>query len=115
MKLNLFGLSRKKPPGAISLKDLKLMVTLWPNFPHFLKFANDERLSGIRLNSAMINNPELEKNLKEMESLRFNVPLYFDAKGRQPRVTWVDTENTKFLDMRLNHPIAVKTPTRALF
>jgi len=109
------SLSRAKPPEALFLKSLKLMVTLWPSFPHFSKFANDPRLSGIRLNSAMINNPELERELKTLPNFGPTVPLYFDAKGRQPRVTWVDTDNTKNLDLRLNHPVSVKTPVRVLF
>lgn len=105
---------RKKPPEIFS-KKLELMVTLWPSFPHFPKFANDPRISGIRLNSAMINNPELEKELATLKIAGTKMPLYFDVKGRQPRVTWVDTENSKNLDLRLNHPIKVATPTRVLF
>lgn len=100
---------------AIFLNPLKLMVTLWPSFPHFGKFANDSRLFGIRLNSAMITNPELEKELLALPSFGPTVPLYFDAKGRQPRVSWVDVENKDYLDLRLNHPISVETPVRVLF
>ena len=107
--------SEDKIPDTILPKPLKLMVTLWPSFPHFAKFARDERLSGIRLNSAMINNPELEKELKSLSDFGVTVPLWFDAKGRQARVKWVDTSNTNNLDLRLNHPISVKTPTRVLF
>src|SRR3989338_3643735 len=102
------SLSRAKPPGALFLKPLKLMVTLWPSFPHFPKFANDSRLSGIRLNSAMINNPELERELKTLPDFGPTSPLYFDAKGRQPRVTWINSANTTNLDLRLNHPVLVK-------
>lgn len=113
---NIFpSLRRADPPGALLLKPLKLMVTLWPSFPHFQKFANDSRLSGIRLNSAMISNPELEKELKTLTAFGPTVPLYFDAKGRQARVTWVDTANTDHLELRLNHPISTKTPTWVLF
>ena len=50
-----------------------------------------------------------------MHNFSPTAPLYFDAKGRQPRVTWVDLENTRNLDLRLNHPISVKTPVRVLF
>lgn len=107
------GLPRSRE--AALLKPLKLMVTLWPSFPHFAKFANDERLCGIRLNSAMINNPELEKELVSLPGFGPTVPLFFDVKGRQPRVKWVDTENTQNLEMRLNHPISVDTPVRVLF
>lgn len=91
------------------------MVTLWPSFPHFTKFARDKRLCGIRLNSAMINSPELEKELVALPGLGPTVPLFFDAKGRQPRVIWVDPSNTQNLDLRLNHRISVKAPVRVLF
>lgn len=91
------------------------MVTLWPSFPHFAKFANDERLVGIRLNSAMINNPELEKELSALAHFGPTVPLWFDAKGRQARVKWVNISNTDNLELRLNHPISVETPVRVLF
>lgn len=111
----LAGLPRKKTPEAILLKRLKLMVTLWPSFPHFAKFARDKRLIGIRLNSAMINNPELEKELESLKTFGPTVPLYFDAKGRQPRVKWVDKENTDNLDLRLNHQVSVRTPVKVLF
>jgi len=107
--------NKDKVPDAALPKPLKLMVTLWPSFPHFAKFARDERLSGIRLNSAMINNPELEKELKALGHFGDTVPLWFDVKGRQARVKWVDTANTNNLDLKLNHPISVKTPTRVLF
>ncbi|QQG45222.1 MAG: hypothetical protein HYW89_04480 [Candidatus Sungiibacteriota bacterium] len=109
------SLSRVKSPEALLFKPLKLMVTLWSSFPHFTKFMDDKRIAGIRLNSAMINNPELEKELTALHDLKPAVPLYFDAKGRQLRVAWVDKENTTHLDLRLNHPISVKTPVMVLF
>lgn len=109
------GLLRQKPPEAIFSKPLTLMVTLWPSFSHFYKFANDPRISGIRLNSAMISNPELEKELRAIADIDSATPLYFDAKGRQARVKWVDKSNANNLNLRLNHPISVKTPVRVLF
>ena len=105
----------KTAPEAFSFKKLKLMVTLWPSFEHFYKFAFDDRLSGIRLNSAMINNPELDKALEDIKKYEPTVPLYFDAKARQPRVSWVDNTGKDHLEMRLNHPISAKTPTTVLF
>ena len=109
------GSNKTATAHVLPKKPLKLMVTLWPSFPHFAKFANDPRLIGIRLNSAMIDNPELEKELKSLESFGPTVPLWFDAKGRQARVKWVDETNTDYLDLKLNHPISVKTPVRVLF
>lgn len=92
----------------------ELLVTLWPSFPHFPRFADDGRLVGIRLNSAMMSHPELDKELGLIRELNPSVPLYFDVKGRQLRVTEV-LDNPEYLDFRLNHPIKVKTPTEILF
>ncbi len=96
--------------------DLKLLVTLWPSFPHFRPFLNDPRLSGIRLNSAMMALPELDKELKIVEAERHEgtVPLFYDIKGRQLRIVEVLPE-TSHLEIRLNHPISVTTPTPVLF
>ncbi len=97
---------------------LRLLVTLWPSFPHFLNFANDERIFGIRLNSAMIDNPELEKELSLIRehSDSITAPLFFDVKGRQIRIAEIlSTPETPYLDVRLNHPIRVSTPATVLF
>jgi len=95
---------------------LELMVTLWPSFPHFQRFSQDERLNGgIRLNSAMIAAADLDKELDIIRAHPSAVPLYFDIKGRQMRVTEVDTDNTHNLDMLINHPIKVETPCPVLF
>lgn len=93
---------------------LSLMVTLWPSFPHFNRFADDTRLSGIRLNSAMITNDELEAELSRLSTHKTTNPLYFDIKGRQLRIHEVHS-NPDYLDITLNHPIDVKTPTGVLF
>lgn len=94
---------------------LELMATLWPSFPHFPRFTKDLRLSaGIRLNSAMMSNPELEKEIQTINSLDIKVPLFFDVKGRQLRITEVHF-NPKYLDITLNHPVSVETPTVVLF
>ncbi len=96
------------------MKPPELLVTLWPTFPHFERFAKDRRLSGIRLNSAMMSNPELDKELDVIAKFGDHVPLFFDIKGRQPRVVEV-IENDNYLDLRLNHPLEVETPTPILF
>lgn len=94
----------------------ELMVTLWPSFPHFQRFSQDDRLDGgIRLNSAMIELADLDKELGLIGEAQPTVPLHFDIKGRQMRTSWVDTDNTQNLDMRLNHPIKVKLPVPVLF
>ncbi len=93
---------------------LTLMATLWPSFPHFSRFAQDDRLEAIRLNSAMITNAQLDQELDLALKPEITVPLYFDVKGRQLRVTEVHL-NDNYLDLTLNHPIKVKTPTMVLF
>ena len=93
---------------------LNLSVTLWPSFPHFERFARDNRIASIRLNSAMMSNPELEVELAQIKAMDVRTPLYFDVKGRQLRITEV-IPNKEYLDIRLNHPIKVKTPTPVLF
>lgn len=95
-------------------RPLNLMVTLWPSFPHFNRFAADDRLSAIRLNSAMITNAQLDKELGLALKPTVTVPLYFDVKGRQLRVERV-YPNDDHLDFVLNHPIKVQTPTPVLF
>ncbi|MDQ7814382.1 MAG: pyruvate kinase [Patescibacteria group bacterium] len=95
------------------MADLKLFVTLWPSFPHFLEFADDERIAGIRLNSAMMSQTELEQELA-IASAQADVPLWFDVKGRQLRIAEV-LPNEDHLDIRLNHPIRVPTPSDVLF
>jgi len=107
----LWFIKRKKP----FRKQIDLMVTLWPSFPHFPRFSQDERLWGIRLNSAMISKFELDSELKIISSLDgVTLPLYFDIKGRQLRVTEVHP-NEDYLDITLNHPIEVNTPVVVLF
>lgn len=96
------------------MNDLELMVTLWPSFPHFRRFARDYRLSGIRLNTAMVKAYELDKEFEIANSVPDPVPLYFDIKGRQLRVTEV-VPNKRNLELTLNHPIEAKTPAMVLF
>ena len=95
-------------------KDLELLVTLWPTFDHFKDFVTDDRLSGIRLNTAMIKACEIGTELEDAQAIPGHVPLYFDIKGRQLRV--METiPNDKNLEIILNHPIEVETPTMVLF
>lgn len=98
-------------------KNLELYVSLWPDlhdFPHFPRFAKDNRLSGVRLNTAMVEIDELDSELELAKSIPNHVPYYFDIKGKQLRVAHAipDKEN---LELILNHPISVETPTMVLF
>jgi len=96
------------------MNNLNLSVTLWPSFPHFAPFATDDRISSIRLNSAMMSMVELDEELERIKNMRIDVPLYYDIKGRQLRVTEF-IPNDEYLDIRINHPIQVDTPTPVLF
>lgn len=100
--------------GSHMSKNLEFLVTLWPTFPHFERFARDKRLSGIRLNSAMVKGDELTDELERAKAIDSPVPLYFDIKGRQLRVRDVSA-NSDHLELELNHPIRVKTPSVVLF
>ncbi len=97
-----------------STKEVELLVTLWPSFPHFDRFVKDPRVAGVRLNSAMMSCPELDKELRVTEALsqgnEKSAPLFYDIKGRQPRVVEV-IPNDDHLDIRLNHAIGVATPS----
>jgi len=95
-------------------KDLELLVTLWPSFPHFANFSQDERLAGIRLNSAMMSVSELGKELELVKSIDRPVPLFFDVKGHQLRVETIE-ETPEGMVLGLNHRIEVKTPLVVLF
>lgn len=92
----------------------ELMVTLRPSFPHFQRFTADHRLAGIRINVPMLTVPELQHEFGLASMLGGHVPLWFDIKGRQLRVIEVHM-NPDYLDVTLNHPIAVPTPTTVLF
>ena len=94
--------------------NLDLSVTLWPSFPHFDTFVRDERISSVRLNSAQMSVPELDQELDKIKHSRIKTPLYYDIKGRQLRVTGV-YPNDNYLDIQINHPITVDTPTPVLF
>src|SRR4051812_21160981 len=101
-----------------ALRPIELLVTLWPSFPHFQMFVRNPNISGVRLNSAMMSSPELDKELAITTSLfegdEHFAPLFYDIKGRQPRVIEV-IPNDQHLDIRLNHPVEVKTPAPIIF
>jgi len=99
------------------MNGLDLLVTLWPSFNHYSRFVADKRLAGVRMNSAMITVPDLDKELDEIHRQVHDagaMPLYFDIKGRQMRVAEVHP-NESYLDVTLNHAIRVNTPTEVLF
>jgi len=96
------------------MKQLEILATLWPEMPHYTYFAKDDRISAIRLNTAMADVVTLPGLLKQAIDQSYGTPLYFDIKGRQLRITEV-LPNEEHLECRLNHPVSVKTPTPVLF
>lgn len=92
-----------------------LHVTLWPAFPHFPKFAADDRIQGIRLNSAMMSASEIDCNFVS-ESKKAKVPLWFDVKGMQMRIKEVICDHHQdHLEFILNRPVKCKTPCGVWF
>jgi pyruvate kinase len=62
----------------------------------------------------MMSTTELDEELDKISHMNIEMPLYYDIKGRQLRVTeWIKNDN--YLDIRLNHAIQVDTPTPVLF
>lgn len=92
---------------------VEIMATLWPDMPHYEYFARHPWLNGIRLNTAMANVETLPELLDFAVAHSFGTPLYFDVKGRQIRITKVYS-NTENLELDINHPISLETPTVVL-
>ncbi|MBI4919321.1 hypothetical protein HY837_05280 [archaeon] len=100
-------------------KELELFVTLWPEFPHYKRFASDERIAGVRMNSVLFNSDRyrhmssediLRKAVKDADGTR----VYLDIKGRQLRVRKV-VPNDNHLEIIINHDIEADLPAVALF
>lgn len=97
------------------LRKTSFHVTLWPAFPHFPRFANDPRLQGIRLNSAMMAASEIDGEFVR-QSKATSVPLWFDIKGMQMRIKEVVCDHTQdHLEFILNRPVKCKTPCNVYF
>ena len=94
--------------------DIEIMATLWPEMPHWKFFAADPRLTGIRLNTAMADVKTLPKLVSQAVKTSYGTPIYFDVKGRQLRINRVDPR-TDHLELDINHPISVDTPTTVIF
>ena len=90
-------------------------VTLWPAFPHFERFSRDNRIQGIRLNSAMMAASEIDKDF-ERKIKSATVPLWFDIKGMQLRIREIVCgDDCDHLEFKLNRPIEVDTPCTVYF
>jgi pyruvate kinase len=62
----------------------------------------------------MTDMDELKKEFEILGSTKTTTPVYYDVKGRQLRITEVLSKNGD-LELKLNHPIEVKTPCVVLF
>ena len=90
------------------MKDqLDLLITLWPSFPHFRRFACDPTVSGVRLNSAKLGTSAIDREVELARDTPGAAPLFFDVKARQPRIVEL-LPNKQQLEVRLNHPISLK-------
>jgi pyruvate kinase len=97
------------------MSGLRLTATLLPSFPHFEDSINDKRISSIRFNSAGAKTDEdLEKEFSILGDRSCAIPLYFDVKGRQLRITEVYAYKDR-LELDINHPVEVCTPAPVLF
>lgn len=97
-----------------NMKDLDLLITLSPSMPHFSRFSIDNRINGIRINSAMMELDELDNEFKFIKDSLSSVPLWYDIKGRQLRIRQVGKKTDK-LRIILNHKIEIETPIVVLF
>jgi pyruvate kinase len=88
-----------------------VIVSLPPYAPFAPEVASHPYVVGLRLNTAMPVQGQLEHMLFRLESL--GKPLFVEIKGRRLRV--VEPAIPPFTEVRLSHPIRVRTPARAHF
>lgn len=93
---------------------MNLLLTLSPLFKHFSIFAQDNRVAGIRLNSAMSALTDLDNEIQTINAVKTKTPLLFDIKGRQLRIEAVEGDKDN-LELVLNHEVRCKTPQTVLF
>ena len=95
-------------------QDLQLFVTLSPSMPHFPRFAVEDRLAGIRINSAQMFTNEMDNEIAKASAVKNPIPLWFDIKGKQLRIDQVfDCDD--HLEITINHPISVHLPATVWF
>lgn len=116
---NLISLLTGRPSPKIPVERRRtppsFHVTLWPAFPHFNLFANDYRLQGIRLNSAMMAASEIDDQFVRRVK-NASVPLWFDIKGMQLRIReLVCDERHHHLEFIINRPVKCRTPCPVYF
>jgi pyruvate kinase len=102
-------------PKPTNNKPVTFHVTLWPEFDHFPRFSRDDRIAGIRLNSAMMAASEINERFRRRAAAS-TVPLWFDVKGMQMRIKEVVCDHTHdHLEFILNRPVKVATPCTVYF
>jgi pyruvate kinase len=91
--------------------DVSAIVTAPPYAPFLEDVARHPVVSGLRLNTVM---PLREGPGEALDRLRaLGQPLWVDLKGRQLRV--VGAAIPPYTEVRLSHPIRVRTPVDAFF
>ncbi len=90
---------------------VQAIVTAPPYAPYLAEVAQHPLVSGLRLNTVMPLREGLAEALERLGDL--GQPLWVDLKGRQLRV--VGAAIPPYTEVRLSHPIRVRTPVDAFF
>ncbi len=90
---------------------IQAIVTAPPYAPFLEEVARHPLVCGLRLNTVMPLKEEPKEALERLGAL--GQPLWVDLKGRQLRV--VGAAIPPYTEVRLSHPIQVKTPVDAFF
>lgn len=91
--------------------NIRAIVTAPPYAPFLEDVARHPMVCGLRLNTVMPLKEGPEEALERLGAL--GQPLWVDLKGRQLRV--VGAAIPPYTEVRLSHPICVKTPVDAFF
>jgi len=90
---------------------VRAIVTAPPYAPFLDEVVSHPIVSGLRLNTVMPLRESLPEALTRLSAL--GKPLWVDLKGRQLRV--VGAAIPPYTEVRLSHPIRVRTPVDAYF
>jgi len=90
---------------------VRAIVTAPPYAPFLDEVVSHPIVSGLRLNTVMPIKESLSETLTRLSAL--GKPLWVDLKGRQLRV--VGAAIPPYTEVRLSHPIRVRTPVDAYF
>jgi len=90
---------------------VRAIVTAPPYAPFLDEVVAHPIVSGLRLNTVMPLKESLPEALRRLSAL--GKPLWVDLKGRQLRV--VGAAIPPYTEVRLSHPIRVRTPVDAYF